>query len=419
MIIHIYTDLDNGVVVPLTIAHPLQSGDSYAHEIKVHLSKGGKEFEPQEGTSVIAYFQTPSSNTPYSKTGFISGNICTVEIPNNAYRMSGEVIGIVRLVKDSVTTTVAKIFAYATADVNQSGANTPTNAWTVSQVEGYMNRLVQYINEFDSVKADINSKIDDFIDNFNGDTESIVHDWLDEHFENASWRLTDEDKQAIANEVSTQYGGEVATVRSDLDTHRNNTNIHVTSADKTAWNGKQDSIDNIQSIQNNYMKGAYALGAADYSSSQTYDVGAFVVCDNALWRCLVRTSSRPSSSNSNWGNESLSTIGKVSYATAIANVQAFNTTNLKLLKFGNAVTLSGNVQRSGQITSGAAIIQIPEGYRPITISGTKTYVTFYGWTTRKIYCGEIETGSSYIKLYIGNDSLDDTYYAVNASWVTI
>ena len=48
------------------------------------------------------------------------------------------------------------------------------------------------------------------------------------------------------------------TETSDFSAHTANTSIHVTTADKETWNGKQDAIEDLEEIRNNALSGASA-----------------------------------------------------------------------------------------------------------------------------------------------------------------
>ena len=61
---------------------------------------------------------------------------------------------------------------------------------------------------------------------------------------------------------------------SDLTTHTSNSDIHVTAANKSTWNGKQDAISDLSTIRSNASAGASAVQPTDtYSDgSTTYTV---------------------------------------------------------------------------------------------------------------------------------------------------
>ncbi len=60
-----------------------------------------------------------------------------------------------------------------------------------------------------------------------------------------------------AAQVQTAISGKAD--KSALDAHTGNTTIHVTAADKTAWNGKQDAISDLATIRNGAAAGATAI----------------------------------------------------------------------------------------------------------------------------------------------------------------
>ena len=56
---------------------------------------------------------------------------------------------------------------------------------------------------------------------------------------------------------------------SDLSTHTGNTTIHVTSEDKSTWNGKQDAINDLSTIRSNAESGASAYNMVTAHTADT------------------------------------------------------------------------------------------------------------------------------------------------------
>ena len=61
----------------------------------------------------------------------------------------------------------------------------------------------------------------------------------------------------------------ITALSSATHTHVNDTDVHVTTSDKTAWNGKQDAISDLSTIRNNALSGASAYTRVNSLSSAT------------------------------------------------------------------------------------------------------------------------------------------------------
>ena len=57
---------------------------------------------------------------------------------------------------------------------------------------------------------------------------------------------------------NTGGGGDIAPLSSATYTHINDNGVHVTAQDKTTWSGKQDAINDLETIRNNALSGASA-----------------------------------------------------------------------------------------------------------------------------------------------------------------
>lgn len=62
---------------------------------------------------------------------------------------------------------------------------------------------------------------------------------------------------------------DITALSSATHTHVNDTDVHVTTSDKTAWNGKQDAISDLSTIRNNALSGASAYTRVNSLSSAT------------------------------------------------------------------------------------------------------------------------------------------------------
>lgn len=72
-----------------------------------------------------------------------------------------------------------------------------------------------------------------------------------------------------AQEIAAIDSGVTATKVSNYDTHIADTTIHVTSTDKTTWNGKQDAISDLQTIRTGAGLGATAVQPGDLATVAT------------------------------------------------------------------------------------------------------------------------------------------------------
>lgn len=62
---------------------------------------------------------------------------------------------------------------------------------------------------------------------------------------------------------------DITALSSATHTHVNDTDAHVTTSDKTTWNGKQDAISDLSTIRNNALSGASAYTRVNSLSSAT------------------------------------------------------------------------------------------------------------------------------------------------------
>jgi len=62
---------------------------------------------------------------------------------------------------------------------------------------------------------------------------------------------------------------DITALSSVTHTHVNDTDVHVTTSDKTTWNGKQDAISDLSTIRNNALSGASAYTRVNSLSSAT------------------------------------------------------------------------------------------------------------------------------------------------------
>lgn len=62
---------------------------------------------------------------------------------------------------------------------------------------------------------------------------------------------------------------DITALSSATHTHVNDTDVHVTTSDKTTWNGKQDAISDLSTIRNNALSGASAYTRVNSLSSAT------------------------------------------------------------------------------------------------------------------------------------------------------
>ena len=69
---------------------------------------------------------------------------------------------------------------------------------------------------------------------------------------------------SVVNEAA-----DITALSSATHTHVNDTDAHVTTSDKTTWNGKQDAISDLSTIRNNALSGASAYTRVNSLSSAT------------------------------------------------------------------------------------------------------------------------------------------------------
>lgn len=86
-------------------------------------------------------------------------------------------------------------------------------------------------------------------------------DWLYEYSLNNS--------SFTAAEIAAIDSGVTSTKVGNYDTHIADTTIHVTSADKTAWNAKQDAISDLATIRSGASAGATAVQPGDLATVAT------------------------------------------------------------------------------------------------------------------------------------------------------
>ena len=147
---------------------------------------------------------------------------------------------------------------------------------------------------------------------------------------------------------------------SDLTAHTGNTGIHVTTSDKSKWNGKQDAISDLDTIRAGAAKGATAL--------QSY---------TEQYKGTV-TSVKINGTNKNPSN------GVVDLGTVITSHQDISGKQDKLVSGTNIKTINGkSILGSGDITitssggSGGAYPEVNHGTSDTTF--TLTPNTFHVW----------------------------------------
>jgi hypothetical protein len=69
---------------------------------------------------------------------------------------------------------------------------------------------------------------------------------------------------SVVNEAA-----DITALSSATHTHVNDTDVHVTTSDKTTWSGKQDAISDLSTIRNNALSGASAYTRVNSLSSAT------------------------------------------------------------------------------------------------------------------------------------------------------
>lgn len=87
----------------------------------------------------------------------------------------------------------------------------------------------------------------------------------------ASWgyEYTLNNSSFTAEEIAAIDSGITATDKAEYDAHVDDVNIHVTAANKTAWNGKQDTISDLSTIRSGASAGATALQPGGDGSNLT------------------------------------------------------------------------------------------------------------------------------------------------------
>ena len=112
---------------------------------------------------------------------------------------------------------------------------------------------------------------------------------------------------ALGETQGTAYEGSKGAANAlAIQTHTSNTDIHVTTDNKAAWNAKYDkpvggipSTDMTEAVQTSLGKADTALQASDiagkadkidaeaFSAEESYSVGAYVTYDSKLWKCTT------------------------------------------------------------------------------------------------------------------------------------
>ncbi|EAE6001705.1 BppU family phage baseplate upper protein [Listeria monocytogenes] len=160
------------------------------------------------------------------------------------------------LVKPTVVDGVRGIAEYALTDSQISHAGTAIAELYIKYKNSQAMRIYKF--EFEIKKALIDS-------DFFPVSEYYVERWddyekiFDESFERLNTKLDDVDKKA--DDLKTQFDDMQPSQfaqKTDLNAHVNNTDIHVTAADKTNWNAKE-TVSNAQAKADKALADAKAF----------------------------------------------------------------------------------------------------------------------------------------------------------------
>lgn len=138
-------------------------------------------------------------------------------------------------------------------------------AWDSAEtnVKTYVDAVILELRE------DVNKKAEESHEHFMSDIESLS-ETLDTKVP-ASRKVNDKelstDITLSANDVGAATPAEVNAVQTNLDTHTNNSNIHVTSEDKTKWNNKSDFSGNYNDLTNKPEISASAIGLGNVNNT--------------------------------------------------------------------------------------------------------------------------------------------------------
>ena len=178
---------------------------------------------------------------------------------------------------------------------------------------------------------------------------NTVNNALTAHTADTTIHVTSSDKstwngkQNAINDLTTirNNASSGATAYNTVTAHTADTAIHVTSSDKTTWNGKQDSISDLSTIRNNASSGA---------SAYTYMVTGATAAGTNL-SVTNKIVAIPSASSSTFGVVKIgdfltSTNGVVSVSTGSTNttVARGNHSHSSYATTGNLTTLSSQTE---------------------------------------------------------------------------
>lgn len=148
------------------------------------------------------------------------------------------------------------------------------------------------------------------------------------------------------------------------------------------WIPTETEIDNIAASAANKVQPSVTTLKEDikndrgtdeqWSESKSYAVGAYVISDNALWRCILAHSGQRPSEGTYWTKVSLASLkNELTIARAPVSKTSVPT------EFAGSVTRYGLVVNCSfymsipAVSGGTALANIPTGYRP----ASETYVT--------------------------------------------
>ena len=137
-------------------------------------------------------------------------------------------------------------------------------------------------------------------------------------------------------EAFSSVGYDLGTIGNALTQHANNTTIHVTSAEKSTWNGKQSALTaqqlaNIAAVPNKADMNEIAWSFSD-EGGIVYDVDDIVSYGGSFWKCIAgytpqQGASTPDVDNAHWQYcmpcDEISTLSRVK-ANRAANPTAGN-----------------------------------------------------------------------------------------------
>lgn len=185
--------------------------------------------------------------------------------------------------------------------------------------------------------------IDDRVERFKYDGTN----WLYEYTLNNS--------SFTAAEKASIDSGITATKVSNYDAHIANTTIHVTSEDKSAWNGKQDAIGDLNTIRSGAQAGATAVQPSDLATVATSGSYDDLLDKPSIPAAQVNSDWNASSGVAQILNKPANLVQDASYVHTDENFTSAEKTKLSGIEAGAEVNVQANWTEAD--TSSDAYIQ--------------------------------------------------------------